>query len=215
MLSRQKVLILLISALNRKKKQMSKTLLDKMLFLLKMEYEMDKYVKFYNFYPHKYGPFSNNFYSDLAFLESKGFVDGRYVVDDSAAEHVQALNAKACAAVNAIASREFDKATIVNYVYGKYPAYTTRSRLVKRETPDIIPAIFSIGYEKKDIDLFLNLLIRNNVEIVVDVRKNPFSMNFAFTKDKLRRSLNGAGIEYSHYPQLGIEGEFRKDLNEK
>jgi len=215
MLSSQKVLILLISALNRRKIPVSRTLLDKMLFLLKMEYGVEQYVKFYNFYPHKYGPFSNNFYADLAFLESKGFVKDNYQIDDSAAEYVQKLDAKIYEAVDGIVSREFDKETIVDYVYEKYPAYTIRSRLIKQETTNTAPEIFSIGYEKKDIDSFLNLLIQNNVEVVVDVRRNPFSMNFAFTKAKLQKSLNGADIEYLHYPNLGIAGEFRKSLNEK
>lgn len=186
-----------------------------MLFLLKVEYDIDKYVKFYNFYPHKYGPFSNNFYADLAVLESKGLTSGDYQIENSTTEHLQKLSANVYGAIDSIVSKEFDEKTVVDYVYEKYPEYTTRSKLIKHEKATVIPAIFSIGYEQRDIDSFLNLLIQNNVEVVVDVRKNPFSMNFAFTKAKLQRSLNGANIEYLHYPNLGIAGEFRKSLDVK
>jgi uncharacterized protein (DUF488 family) len=215
MLSRQKILILLICALNEKKRKITRRLLDKMLFLLKMEYEIDRYVKFYNFYPHKYGPFSNNFYADLAVLESSGLISTDYRIDENAKKQLQKLSAEVYEMIENIVNKEFDEKTVVDYVYEKYPEYTTRSRLIKHENAKVIPAIFSIGYEQKDIDSFLNLLIQNNVQIVVDVRRNPFSMNFAFTRTKLQRSLNGVGIEYIHYPNLGIEGELRKNLNEE
>ncbi|VVC01041.1 Uncharacterised protein [uncultured archaeon] len=76
--------------------------------------------------------------------------------------------------------------------------------------------IYSIGYEKKDIDLFLDLLVQNEIGLLVDVRHNPFSMKFAFTKSNLVRSLKNAGIGYLHVPELGIDGKYRKNLkNEK
>ncbi|MFH1285638.1 MAG: DUF488 domain-containing protein, partial [Candidatus Micrarchaeota archaeon] len=94
----------------------------------------------------------------------------------------------------------------------KYPEYTTKSALKHSENKQLAPAVFSIGYEKKDIDLFLDYLIQNRIDILVDVRANPFSMNFAFTKKKLEQSLNSVQIEYTHFPELGIDGELRKKL---
>ncbi|MDD4248859.1 MAG: DUF488 family protein, partial [Methanosarcina sp.] len=39
-----------------------------------------------------------------------------------------------------------------------------------------------------------------------------FSMKFNFTKNKLKGYLENSGIQYLHIPELGIEGEKRKDL---
>ena len=74
---------------------------------------------------------------------------------------------------------------------------------------------YTIGYEGKDIDAFLNELIQNNIQVLVDVRRNPFSLKFAFTKIKLQEYLEKRGIEYVHLGELGIEGEKRKGLETK
>ncbi|MCX6770976.1 MAG: DUF488 domain-containing protein [Candidatus Micrarchaeota archaeon] len=72
--------------------------------------------------------------------------------------------------------------------------------------------IFTIGYEKKKIDEFLNLLHRNKVELLVDVRANPFSRKPSFIGSRLEKSLMDAGIGYLHVPELGIDGKYRKNL---
>jgi uncharacterized protein (DUF488 family) len=73
------------------------------------------------------------------------------------------------------------------------------------------PQVFSVGYEGKSIDFFLNLLIKNHVELLVDVRANAFSMRFEFRKKKLANFLQKAGIEYMHVPELGINSFYRKN----
>jgi len=56
-------------------------------------------------------------------------------------------------------------------------------------------------------------LIQNDIGILIDVRKNPFSMNFNFTKKKLTNFLNKSDIQYLHIPELGIEGRLRDNLS--
>ncbi len=208
MLGRQKVLLSLISALEGAGKPITKTYLDKALFLLKMEYNIGDSVKFYNFYPHKYGPFSNNYYADLNALQSRGLIDEGLNIKEKGGHG-------AMPAITDLIGRFQGDNEIVDYVYGKYPQYTIRSVLKAGKAEAHPPQVFSIGYEKKDIDSFLDILIRNYVEIVVDVRANPFSMNFAFTKEKLRRSLESASIGYLHMPELGIEGKMRQKLESR
>jgi len=219
MYRRQRVLLYLILQLKRLDRELSKTYLDKLLFLLKKETNIGEIVKFYNFYPHNYGPFSNQYYFDLGDLQSHAYLLEDTQLHDiklikSANEIESFLSQDEKQVVNQIVTKYGNYTTkrITNYVYATYPEYAERS-LLKRQTKLDYPAgIFSIGYEKKDIDAFLDLLIQNHVDVVIDVRANPFSMNFVFTKTKLANYLKNAKIEYLHIPELGINGEQRKHL---
>ena len=103
---------------------------------------------------------------------------------------------------------------IKEYVYKNYKEYTIKSELIPHaEKQKITSGIFTIGYEGKDIDAFLNILLNNEINLLVDVRKNAFSMSFSFTKNKLMNYLEKTGIEYLHTPELGIEGELREGLS--
>ncbi|MDP3741751.1 MAG: DUF488 family protein [Candidatus Micrarchaeota archaeon] len=214
MYNRQKVLLYLILQLKKLGKPLSKTYLDKLLFLLKKETNIAELVKFYNFYPHNFGPFSNQFYFDLGDLQSRAYLDKDLELQKSESEIEGLLNPREKSLVEEIARKYAGHSTegITGYVYSTYPAYAERSKLKVHVKQKYAPGVFSIGYEKKDIDLFLDLLIQNHVDIVVDIRANPFSMNFSFTKSKLAHYLEKAGIEYLHIPDLGITGEYRKDL---
>ena len=49
--------------------------------------------------------------------------------------------------------------------------------------------------------------------MLVDVRKNAFSMKKGFSKNQLKHYLEKrAGINYIHTPELGVESEKRKNL---
>ncbi len=214
MLKRQRTLLYLIKALHDSNKPATRTFLDKLLFLLRKEYAMGDLVKFYNFYPHKYGPFSNEFYRDLADAQSHGYlkeVSQKFNLTPSGLEIADSVTDKERKLIDQLTAI-FDRNTIVEYAYSKYPEYTARSLLKNHEERKTQPGIFSIGYEGKDIDLFLDLLIQNGINVLVDIRANPFSMNFAFTKNKLVQSLESAQIEYLHLPELGISGEHRQSL---
>jgi uncharacterized protein (DUF488 family) len=212
MLKRQKVLLNLISTLREHDKPVTKTFLDKLLFLLREEYGIGDIAKFYNFYPYQYGPFSSRFYFDLSDLQSRGYLDPNFYLNAEGRRIADNITGEQKQMIEELIGR-FNQQSIVEYVYDRYPEYTTKS-LLKIRTPEKTNAgIFTIGYEGKDIDLFLNLLIRNKIQVLVDVRANPFSMNFSFIRNKLEKSLKKVDIEYLHIPQLGIEGENRKKLD--
>jgi uncharacterized protein (DUF488 family) len=46
--------------------------------------------------------------------------------------------------------------------------------------------LFTIGYKGKSLEGFLNLLMKNEIAILVDVRHNPISGKFSFSKEKLK-----------------------------
>ena len=73
--------------------------------------------------------------------------------------------------------------------------------------------IFTIGYEGRSLDAFLNTLIANNIKALVDIRNNPVSMKYGFTGRSLKHYVEETGIKYISIPQLGIESRHRKNLN--
>jgi uncharacterized protein (DUF488 family) len=58
--------------------------------------------------------------------------------------------------------------------------------------------LFTIGYEGKGIEKFLNSLIKNNIKVLCDVRKNPLSRKFGFSKTKLEHLCKQIEIYYIH-----------------
>lgn len=71
---------------------------------------------------------------------------------------------------------------------------------------------FTIGYEGISIDGYVNKLIANHIQTLVDVRKNAYSNKFGFSKKELLYCLEKSGIKYIHIPELGIESEKRQEL---
>ena len=78
------------------------------------------------------------------------------------------------------------------------------------EESDMI--LFTIGYEGKDIDEYIQVLEANMVKVVVDVRRNPISRKYGFSKTRMREMLASEGIDYIHLPKLGIESVRRRSL---
>ena len=74
---------------------------------------------------------------------------------------------------------------------------------------------YTVGYEKKTIEQFLKLLEAKKVGTVLDVRKNPVSQyKPEFSKQNLAKTLKKRGINYEHYPELGVPTEIRRRLED-
>jgi uncharacterized protein (DUF488 family) len=73
--------------------------------------------------------------------------------------------------------------------------------------------LFTIGYEGISLEEYLNRLLKNDVRILVDVRCNPVSMKYGFSKNQLQRYCENLGIQYVHFPEVGIQSEQRQELN--
>ena len=72
---------------------------------------------------------------------------------------------------------------------------------------------YTIGYAKKTIEQFVELLKAKGVKTLIDVRKNPVSMfKPEFNKENVSKILKKNGIRYIHYPELGVPGEIRGEL---
>ncbi|MBW6519257.1 MAG: DUF488 family protein [ANME-2 cluster archaeon] len=212
---KQRILLKVIEALDEKGTS-SRFMLVKNLFLLAHEENIGRLIKFYNFFPYRYGPFSNVCYADLAKLEKEGLLteQGTHLsLTEKGIQAARTADRKASLKVKRVTRKFNSDRDIRKYVYKKFPEYTVKSEIVQQPTKQTTPGLFTIGYEGRDIDSFLNTLIKNDIDLIIDVRKNPFSMNFSFTRNKLQNYLEKMGMQYIHIPELGIESNQRDNLS--
>ena len=58
-----------------------------------------------------------------------------------------------------------------------------------------------------------NILIKKDVKILADVRKNPISRKYGFSRKTLSNALENIGIRYVSFSELGIDTQERQNLN--
>lgn len=120
----------------------------------------------------------------------------------------------------------------VAYVYGLAPEFAVNSVILdelcqydntlNQQVADIrkrnhtrlkdAPSLITIGYEGYSLDRYLRALLSRGVTMLIDVRKNPISRCFGFSKSRLGSSCQKVGIAYRHLPNLGIASEKRRSL---
>jgi uncharacterized protein (DUF488 family) len=64
-------------------------------------------------------------------------------------------------------------------------------------------SLFTVGYEGRSIDVFLDEVAAHGINRVVDVRELPLSRRRGFSKTRLGEALAARGITYSHIRPLG------------
>ena len=218
---RRKVLLALVEASGG---TLNRTDCQKLLFLF-CQYAKCNY---YDFFPYKFGGFSFLVFQDKLRLTQLGFLNG----DDhfqlcTTTSFIDQLKPKDRAILRSMSPdlENLRGKALLRKVYLDYPSYSCRSEILAETlTPtelqsvkhfldkDLSPCLFTIGYEGLTIDAYLNKLISNNVRALVDVRKNPNSMKYGFSKSKLRHYVETADIKYFHLPDLGIPSNLRQTL---
>jgi len=222
MLNRQKILL---SYIHLAGKVESKTVLTKSMFLLCKE-ELGE-NSFYDFFPYNFGPYSFCMDRiDVQSLINKDLIsDFPYQIKDKkfADNILSNLDEDSISAISNVYSKygKMRAWQIKNYVYDKYPYFAIRNEKDSPSYSNYDPAnspklqeakIFTTGYEGKSLDRFLDELIKNNVKILVDVRKNPRSMKYGFSGNTIRHYAEKVNIKYVSVPELGIEGQHRQNL---
>ena len=114
---------------------------------------------------------------------------------------------------------------LMKLTYQKYPYWALNSvkanlvlnseeiKVVEKCRPAIdVTILYTIGYEGYSLENYLNRLIKYDVKVLVDVRNNPVSMKFGFSKGHLKRYCEGLGISYINFPEVGIESKKRHGL---
>jgi len=74
--------------------------------------------------------------------------------------------------------------------------------------------VYTIGYEGKSIDQFIQILKDNEINTILDVRAVPISRKKGFSKNPLSEHLELNGIDYKPYQTLGTPKELRTELSE-
>lgn len=220
---RQRVLLTLLDALGG---QVSPTDFQKLLFLYTRKQEAPSY----EFVPYKFGCFSFSSYADKRRLIEKGLLENdadQWKLTSTGRATIRKRS------VDPLVAARFNKDhaglrgnELVAEVYRNYPYYATRSEIVdkvlknkkerelvaKEQPVKAAAGLLTIGYEGKCLETYLNQLLRAGVTVLCDVRRNPLSRKYGFSKTTLRGACESLGIRYEHLPELGIPSEERREL---
>ena len=219
---RRKVLLAL---LENSGGRLSKTDLQKLLFLFTNL--QDEPV--YDFLPFKYGCYSPLATQDLKTMVKYDMVEEQetgWVLKTKTNYSRELKNNDQKELLNFTHQfRNLRGTNLVRYVYKEYPFFAIKSEIkddiltknelkkVEKSTPHKEePCLFTIGYEGKSVEKYVTQLIHEDVKVLCDIRKNPLSMKFGFSKNQLKGILEAVGIEYLPVSGLGIESADRKEL---
>ena len=217
MMNRERVVL---HALHMAGKPVEKLTLVKLLFLVRQETAVGDSIPFYDFVPYQYGPFSFVLYNDLRRLGRAGLVretaDTVELVPDSESQAAHlALKRAVREAVTGILSRygSLSSEKVIEYVYDRYPWFASRSKLRPPGEMKTTPvAAYTIGYEGRSLDAFMNQLIHRGIRRIIDVRRNAYSMKYGFSRGVLGPTADKCGMDYVHVPEVGIASDKRQDL---
>jgi len=82
---------------------------------------------------------------------------------------------------------------------------------IQPSSPIIRDHFYTLGYEGKNIDDFVEALQSAGISTVIDIRYHPVSRHKpAFSKNNLLRKLEGKGIQYVHRRDLGVPTDVRR-----
>ena len=73
----------------------------------------------------------------------------------------------------------------------------------------------TIGYERRSYEAYFNQLLRTRISRLCDVRHNPLSRKWGFSKRLLSQGCEELGIRYESFPELGIDSEHRASLSDR
>ena len=218
LLNRQKLLLSLLDALGGECGNLD---FQKLLFLMCDAQE----VPAYEFVPYQYGAFSFTCYADRRKLIERGWLadverEWKLAPDVEAEAYCAEEVAGFVAEVGTLRGDD-----LVASTYRRFPYFASRSKIAKQVLGDDAEALgriakstpprgtgglFTIGYEGRSLEAYLNLLLRSGITVLCDVRRNPLSRKYGFSKGALSGACAKLGIEYRHIPALGIASADRK-----
>ena len=221
---RQQFLLTFLKELNE---PLSAIDFQKLLFL----YLTKNNLPYFDFVPYLYGSYSIQASEDINTLQAMGwlaFTNGKI---SFAGNEKSASTSFLFEGLGVSIQEQLPKvrgSRLVKLVYEQYPYYAINSRkaaaimdsegmsrinAVKEQLKQTKQMLFTIGYEGISVEHYLNTLIKNDVRVLCDVRNNPLSRKFGFSKSSLQKYLSNIGIEYVHLPELGIKSEKRNNLS--
>lgn len=221
---RQRLLLALTHALGGK---VSHTDFQKLLFLYTKEWESEAS---YEFVPYQFGGFSFTSYADKRRLIERELLtddENRWVLTETGSRAISSEGLLIKHTVRfAAAHAGLRGDSLIAETYRRHPYYATRSRVAERvltRASDRVAVeeakpkprgsgLVTIGYEGRSLEAYLNLLLKDTVTILCDVRRNPLSRKYGFAKNTLKAACESVNIRYEHLPELGIASAERKEL---
>jgi hypothetical protein len=200
--------------------------LQKLLFL----YLTQNNLTYYEFVPYLYGGCSLQAMEDVNTLQAMGWLNDSNEKISYAGDNPKNMYLP-FEGFGVSISDQLPKVRgnrLVRLVYEQYPYFAINSRTaasimgiegiarinaVKKQFKQSKLMLFTIGYEGASVEHYLNTLIKNDVRVLCDVRNNPLSRKFGFSKSSLSKYLGNIGIEYVHFPELGVSSEKRNSLD--
>ena len=230
LLKRQRVALAVLSRFGKgDNRRLGRIRYVKLMFLLRQERELiDSLPSFYDFLPYKLGPYSFSLYSELGKLSLLGCLDDSdeksfslYHDQLNSVERIfSELPEPLLRVIAKLEARykNLDDERLIAAVYKQYPEYTVNSERhwVPRQDrpPPAKIAIYTAGYQGISVDAFLHQLLQHGILNIIDVRANPLSRRYGLSKRELARIADKIGLEYQHFPALGIPGSRRRDLSD-
>jgi uncharacterized protein (DUF488 family) len=222
MFYRRKIILALIQLFNG---QIEKTKLQKLLFL----YSTKKQKPEYEFVPYKFGCYSYSASADLKTMLKKEYLSETEIgfQKKDPTDYLKAIKSSdKKILLNTVQNYgDMGNNALIKHTYINFPYYAINSTIAEKlltenlfkRVQDAKPnqtnqALFTIGYEGISLENYLNKLVKNNIHLLVDVRKNPLSMKFGFSKTLLKKYCNSLNIEYIHIPEVGIKSNKRQSL---
>ena len=202
---------------------------QKLLFLYCREAEA---TPTYEFVPYRFGGFSFTSYADKRRLIEQGLLaDEERAWKLTPAGKVRAkVDGRIRLGMDRFARNHASLRgdALVAEAYRRHPFYAIRSEMSDRvlagDQPALRaieaarpaaarPGLCTIGYEGSTLENYLNRLLCDGVTLLCDVRRNPLSRKYGFSKSTLSKACEGVGIRYEHLPELGIASEERRELH--
>jgi hypothetical protein len=222
--SRQRQLLQLLDALGGTSGMLD---FQKLLFLYCQEESSGEAP--YDFVPYKFGAFSFTSYADRRKLIERGLLEDEdnWKITDEGRKVIGRTMDMQFAAFAKRHSRLHGDALVAD-TYRRFPFFATRSEIAERvlkgdddalarikavRTKACGPALSTIGYEGHTLESYLTILLKSGVTLLCDVRRNPMSRKYGFSKNTLACGCEGVGIRYEHMPELGIASEQRQSLD--
>ena len=223
MFYRRKIILALLQLFEGK---IDKISLQKLLFLFTKRQTKAEY----DFIPYLYGCYSYSANADLTAMVSKGILSetASHFAKVDTTDYIKTLKEADRKQLQEIHSHygNMTANALMKHTYLYYPYWAINSRkaeeILSAEQLEKVnnsrprgykTVLFTIGYEGISLEEYLNRLLINDIKVLVDVRCNPLSMKFGFSKSQLQRYCEYLGIIYVHFPEVGIQSEQRQALS--
>lgn len=223
MFYRRKIILALLQLFDG---QLDKIRLQKLLFLFANKQTKAEYY----FIPYKFGCYSYSANADMTAMVKRGFLsenENSFAKKDPIdyLKQLKPTDLKLLQEVKAnygnMSANALMKHTYINFPFYAIKSEVAENILSQEDLEKVSKAkpkrnrtvLFTIGYEGISLEEYLVRLLNNDVKVLVDVRNNPISMKYGFSKSHLKKFCASVGIEYVHIPEVGIQGDQRQELN--